>query len=221
MIQRILAGTATDTDIAQAQAYAFDERKKFMEQLLSALGDKCEDALRFNGVMEDVANALSKARPVFAADLPVDQALGFITKLIQDSIDELEEAGAAETEEYEKQEQVLEKLNGFIEACNETGNTKGEEAFETVHLEYRGELGKLEVIRSEAEAGIGNALDFLQRAYGEGNEAGAFAKGIDRHNAAARFIGTFGSPSFFAFKHVGAPGEINDDREAADDAEED
>lgn len=221
MIQRILAGSATDADIAEAQTYAFDERKKLIDQLLGALGDKLEEALLFNGVMEDVANALSKARPVFAADLTVDQALGFITKMIQDSIDELEEAGAAGTEEYEKQEQVLEKLNGFIEACNETGNTKGEEALETVHLEYRGELGKLESVRSQAEAGIGNALNFLQRAYGEGNEAEAFAKGLERHNAGARFIGTFGSPSFFAFKHVGAPGEVNDGHEAADDAEED
>lgn len=221
MIQRILAGTTTDADIAEAQAYGFEDRKKLLERLLGTLDGKFEEALIFEGAMEDVANALKQARPVFAAGLPVDQSFGFITKMIQQSLDELEEAGGADTEEYEKQELVLEKINGFIDACNETGNTQGEEAYETAHYEFRGELGKLEALKTEAEAGIANSISFLQTAYGGGNEAEAFVKGLDRHHFAARFIGTFGSPSFFAFKHVGAPGEVGEEDGTSGDTEAD
>ena len=205
MINRILAGKATADDIEAARAYQFDDRKKLMERLIGTLEGSFEDALVFNGAIDDIANA--QARPVFAAGLSADQALGFIVKMIGTSMDDLAEAGEADSEEYEKQELVKDTLEGFIETCEDAGTTRGEEAFETVHLEYRGECAKLETQKKDAEAKLANSLAFIKEAYGEGNELDAFLKGIDHNMAAARFIGLFGSPSFFACKHVAAPGE--------------
>ncbi len=221
MIDKIITGTTTDEDVAAAQAYGPDERKKLSERLLGTLGSSCGEVVLLDDVMEDVAHALRQARPVFAAGLPVDQALGFIAKMIGQSLEELEEAGAADSDEYEKQELVLEKLNGFIEACNTSGNTQGEQAQETAHFEYRGEVGKLEALKNQAEAGIANSLSFLQRAYGEGGETEAFVKGIDHTLSIARFIGKFGSPSLFAYKHVAAPGESYREAVSPDDSEGD
>ena len=219
MINRILTGAATAEDIEAARAYSFDNRKKLMERLIGTLGSKFEETLLQDQAVEDIANALSQARPVFAAGLPVDQALGFIVKMIGVSMDELAEAGEEDSEEYEKQELVKGMLEGFTEACNKAGTTQGEDAYETVRFEYRGEIGKLETMKKEAEAGIANSLNFMKEAYGEGSELDAFLKGLDHNMDAARFIGTFGSPSFFAYKHVAAPGETY--KTAGDDAEED
>lgn len=214
MIKRILAGTATADDVEEARAYSFDDRKKLMERLLGSLGESFDEALRLDAAVEDVANALRQARPVFAAGLPVDQALGFIVKLIDESMENLVEAGEGDSDEYEKQELVKETLEGFIEACNEAGTTQGEEAQETAHLEYRGEVGKLEALKTKTESEIANSLAFLKDAYGEGKELSAFLKAIDRDMVAARYIGAFGSPSFFANKHVAAPGETFDGADA-------
>ena len=219
MVDRILAGKIGDEDIAAARAYSYGERKKLVERLLGALVDKLGETVMLNDVLEDVGNALKQARPVFAAGMPVDQALGFIVKLVQDSLDDLEEAGAADTDEYEKQETVLEMLNGFIDACNTSGNTQGEQALEAARFEYRGEVGKLEALRNECELCIGNSIAFLQQAYGEGSELDAFVKGLDHNMTAARYIGIFGSPSFFMCKHVAKPGETY--HADTDDAEED
>ena len=208
MIERILAGTTTDADIASARESAFDERKKIIERLLGTLDAQFEEAVLLENALEDISTALKQARPVFAAGLSVDQALGFITKMISQSLDDLGEAGEADSLEYEKQELVLEKLNGFIGACNQAGKTQGEDAMETVRFEYRGEMGRLDALKNEAESGIGNSLAFLNAAYGDGPEIEAFLKGLDHRNAAMRFISKFGSPSFFAFKHVAAPGHV-------------
>lgn len=207
MINRILAGTATADDIEAARAYQFDDRKKLMERLIGTLEGSFEDTLVLNGAIDDIANALAQARPVFAAGLSADQALGFIVKMIGTSMDDLAEAGEADSEEYEKQELVKETLEGFIGTCEDAGTTQGEAAFETVHLEYRGECAKLETQKKDAEAKLANSLTFMKETYGESNELDAFLKGIDHNMAAARFIGLFGSPSFFACKHVAAPGE--------------
>ena len=208
MIQRILAGTTTDADVVEAQGYGFDERKRLMERLLITLADKMEETLRYEEVMKDVANGLKQSRPVFAAGLPVDQALGFITKLVQESLEELENEGAADSDEYEKQELVLEKLSSFIAACESAGTTQGEEAQETALAAFRSEIAKLDEMKAGSEAGIANSLAFLKGAYGESAETEAFVKGLDRNATAMKFVAKFGSPSFFAFKHVGAPGEI-------------
>lgn len=208
MIENILAGTTTDADIDSARAYAFDERKKLIERLLGTLDGKFEEAVLLENALEDISAALRQARPVFSAGLSVDQALGFITKMVAQSLDELGEAGEADSLEFEKQELVLETLNGFIDACNQAGNTEGEDAMETVHLEYRGEMGRLDALKNEAESGISNSLAFLSAAYGDGPETETFLKGLDHRNAAMRFISKFGSPSFFAYKHVAAPGHV-------------
>ena len=207
MIDRIIAGTATEEDIAQAQAYDFDERRKLIDKLLGSLEVKFDEALRLEGVLEDVSNALAKARPVFAAGLSVDQALGFITKMIQDSLDELAESGAQDSDDYERQEQVLETLQGFVGACEAMGGTQGEDAQDVVHLEYRGEVGRLESLKNDGEAGIANTVEFLRKAYGEGSEYESFGKSFDKRRTCVRFVGTFGSPSYFAYKHIAKPGE--------------
>lgn len=207
MINRILAGTATTEDIEAVRAYPLDERKKLMERLMGALCGMFEEALLGDGAVEDVAKALAQARPVFAAGLSVDQALGFISKMIDESMSELAEAGEAESDEYDKQELVKNMLEGFMQACTDAETTQGEEAYETVHLEYRGEIGKLEALKASAEAGISNSLAFLKEAYGEDSELSSFLKDFNQNLYAARFIGTFGSPSFFAYKHVAAPGQ--------------
>lgn len=207
MIERILAGTATAEDIELAKSYGFEDRKKLMERLLGNISEKAADAVLLDNAMEDVANSLRKARPVFAAGLSADQALGFIIKLVKESLEELEESGEADSDEYEKQEIVLEKLEGILQACYDTGKTQGEEAQDAAHLEYRGECGQLEAARNECESSIANSIEFMRLAYGEGNELAAFGKGIDHDLPCMRFIGKFGSPSFFAFKRIAKPGE--------------
>ena len=207
MIDRILAGAVTAEDIEAARAYSPDDRKKLLEQIIGKLGEKAAETVLLDDAMEDVANGLRQARPVFAAGLSADQALGFIIKLVQESLGQLEESGEADSDEYEKQEIVLDKLNKILAACNETGNTQGEEAQETAHLEYRGECGQLESLRNECEAGIANSIEFIRETYGKGNELTALGKGIDHSRPCVRFIGKFGSPSFFAFKRIAKPGE--------------
>ena len=218
MINRILAGTATEEDIEAARAYSFEDRKKLLERLVGKLGEKAAETVLLDNAMQDVANGLKQARPVFAAGLSADQSLGFIIKLVQESLDQLEESGEADSDEYEKQQIVLEKLEGILKACNETGNTQGEAAQETAHLEYRGELGQLEALRNECEAGIGNSIEFIRTAYGKGNELDALGKGIDHSLPCAQFIGKFGSPSFFAYKRIAKPGES---QKAYSEAEDD
>lgn len=207
MIDRIITGAATDEDVAEAQALDYNGRRKLLERLLASLNDQFEETMLLEDALEDVSNALRQARPVFAAGLPIDQALGFITKMIQQSLDELGEAGAEDSEEYEKQELVLETLNKLMSNCEEAGKTQGEEAFEAIHLEYRGEVGKLDSKKSKVESSIGNSIAFLQRAYSDDSECDAFVKALDRDHMAARFIGKFGSKSLFAYKHIAAPGE--------------
>lgn len=207
MIDRILEGTTTDDDLETARSYSYDDRKKLTDRLIGSLSSTFEETLLLEQAVEDVALGLKQARPVFAAGLSVDQALGFIVKMVDVSMSELADAGEQDSEEYEKQELVKDMLEGFIDSCNEAGTTEGEEAYETVHFEYRGEVGKLEALKTKSEAGIANSLKFVKECYGEGNELAAYIKGFDTNMFAARFIGTFGSPSFFAYKHVAAPGE--------------
>jgi len=220
MVDKIIAGTTTDEDVLMAQSYDFDSRKKLVDRLSGALEAECADVVHLEHAMEDIANALKQARPVFAAGLPVEQALGFITKMVRESLEDLEESGAEDSDEYEKQELVLEKLDGFIAACNAAGTMQGDEAQETVHLEYRGEIGNLEARKAKVESGIANSLAFMQRAFSDSGEADAFVKALDRSLPVVRFIGLFGSPSYFAFKNVAAPGEVAR-RSPSDEAEGD
>ena len=209
MISKILTDTITDEDIAEAQAYNANERARLLERLTGTLEEQLADAVLLEDVMEDVANALQKARPVFAAGLSVDQALGFIVKLVEDSVEELAQAGAQDSAEFEKQELVLEKLNGIVDACKEVGMTEGEEAQEAAHLEYRGEVGVLDAKKNACELGIASSIDFVNAAFGEA-ETASFVKNLEHDNTTARYLSKFGSPSFFKFKHVVAPGQTYD-----------
>lgn len=216
MIERIIAGEFTDADIAEAKAFNFDQRRKLLERMLDMLADKLEEADEKDDVVGDLGNALKQVRPVLAAGLGIDQSVGMVAKLCQDSIDSLEGAGAADSAEYDKERAVLKALEGFIKACEKVGTTSGDEAFNTIHFEYRGHTKELEQLQRAGEVAIANSLGFLGAAFGRGDETEAFAKGIDRNPAAARFIGKFGSTSFFMYKKLGTPGHAGDEATEGD-----
>ena len=207
MIDDILSGEHTQQDIEAARALDSADRKKLIERLLGTLEESFGEALLREAAIDDIQNALAQARPVFAAGLDIDSALGFTTGLIKNSLEDLEQAGAAESDEYDRQQFVLDRLSEFIVSCKETGHTQGEDAQEAVHLEYRGEVAKLEALGKKCEAGIANSLAFLREAYGEGSELEMFGRSLDHNTTCMRYIGKFGSPSFFEFKRITAPGQ--------------
>ena len=196
-VPAILAGV-WPPDLAQRAAEApFDERLALLGLLLDAIVPQAGDVLLDEEVLTEVRDALRTVKPALIER--GESALGLLDPLAAECgqrMRRLAEVGTGEAAPLRRAKRVQAIYKECANACAQAREDVGMEAFEIIHQEFRGHVGKLEADVSELRSNLENAYAFLEAAFGEGRETLLFTTELTARRPTTLFISRYGCDAF-------------------------
>ena len=196
-IPAILDGVWTDDLVERAAEAPFDERLALLGLMLDAIVPQAGEVLLDEEVLTEVRNALRTIKPVVAEQ--GGNAIKVLDPLAAECgqrLRRLAEAGTGETGAMRRTKRVQAIYKECANACSQAREKAGMGAFEVIHQEFRGHVGKLEsdvaVLREQLE----NAYAFLEQAFGTGRETLLFTTELTARRQTTLFISRYGCDAF-------------------------
>ena len=195
-VPSILDGSYPPEIMERAQNARLDERMALLGLLLDALVPEAEDVLLRDAVLTDVRDTLRAAKPILLEGAAADDVLAPEIASREAELARISATGAHDTTGLRKAKRALGILKDCRKACVLTRADAGESAFDVIHQEFRGHVGKLEADVTAFHAELANVYEFVDGAFGAGNEALLFTTELTARKPTARFISRFGSDAF-------------------------
>jgi len=196
-IPAILDGVWTDDLVERAAEAPFDERLALLGLMLDAIVPQAGEVLLDEEVLTEVRNALRTVKPVVAEQ--GGNAIKVLDPLAAECgqrLRRLAEAGTGEAGAMRRAKRVQAIYKQCASACSQAREEAGMGAFEVIHQEFRGHVGKLEsdvaVLREQLE----NAYAFLEQAFGTGRETLLFTTELTARRQTTLFISRYGCDAF-------------------------
>ena len=197
-ISRILEGESDNEILDRAKSAQFDERLALLGLLLDALGTSCSQALDQEGLAVELRDELREAKPKLLEGATVDAAIGVPMRRRADMLERKVAAGTAKLDWRRRENLVIRKMREIMAACTMAGTEQGPEAFETVNVEYRKEVEKIEPQVADADRKMNNVFSFIERAFGSTREMIVFVAELSTRAATTKYIAHYGNDRYYA-----------------------
>ena len=197
-IGRILDGQAESEIIDRAKSAQFDERLALIGLLLDALGTSCSQALDQEGLAVELRDELRQAKPKLMEGATVDSSVGVPLRRRADNLERKVAAGTAKHDWLRRENLVIRKLREIMAACTMAGTEQGPEAFDTVNVEYRKEVEKIEPQVADADRKMNNVFSFIERAFGSSREMVVFVAELSTRSATTKYIAHYGNDRYYS-----------------------
>lgn len=196
-IDRILAGD-TEQDVRdRAQAAPFDERLALISLLLDALASRLGEVVERESVLMDVRDVLRKAKPRLLEGGTVADTVGAEVSSRDQALARGIEAGTVSADRIRRDRLAIALLKKFSAECEIARTLDGEEAFDTIGVEYRGQVDLLGPMIEEGGRILDNAFDFVDGVFGDEREMLVFVTELTARRTTSRFINRFGNERYY------------------------
>lgn len=197
-VEAILSGKAGDTIVNRAQEAKFDERLSLIGLLLDGLSEEMHQVLRAEDVMNELLGDLKKARLLLAR--PNSKAVDVLGGLVaerEEKINNGKKSGAMSGEQIlcmKESNLVLEDLRHQME---EQKAIVGDEAFQMMKKEFDKFKKTLTKQAKKAGESLTNAIEFCEKAFGEGQEMLILITELTINRYGAKYISHYGCEAYF------------------------
>ena len=188
-IEEIMAGRATQKAVEKAKAAAFDERLSLMGLLLDRLlADMDPIMIRVKLLME-----LRNVVPMFEGKT-VEETQALLDRMLQTEKDRLAALQSANSLS-DADKKALRLKNRFLEGL------KGEQCFDYASIKqaYGSQVEGLKEQTNQEKAALKAVFEFVENAFGKGNEMLIFVTQLTVSKASSSFIATFGSEEYLHY----------------------
>lgn len=199
-IEAILSGQAGEEVLRQAQAAPFDERLSLLSLLLNALNQSMQACLVADALVEQRYQVLKSIKSEIeqpAADAPsvLEHQI-----LQQQKALEIGERSLTLTGERKHLLQLLIKsLENDQRALILGGSSARQAPFDQLKASFDQAVRQLEADSAQVRQRLHQGFDFVNAAFGDGQERRTWLAGLTNHPDAARFISRFGCDDYFAY----------------------
>lgn len=196
-VMRILDGKATPDIVSRAQAAAFDERLALLGLLLDALGNSLGAALSREAVVLELRDMLREAKPALLAGGSLSETLGASLTAREKRLAKAETDGTRAVEKLRVERLAIEAAKRLCAQCELARALSGEEAFDVLNAEYRGEVATVEPLGRAASEQLEQAFAFVEDAFDSGREMLVFVTELTARRTTSQFINRFGSDAYY------------------------
>ncbi|MBQ9041357.1 MAG: methyltransferase domain-containing protein [Eggerthellaceae bacterium] len=195
-VPAILAGNWPDGIAQRAREARLDERMALLGLLVDAIAPTATDVMKTEGALADARDCLRAVKGPLMEGGTLADTLDPAIEERTDTVRRANDAGAGSLGQTRKALRALNILKACRNACAAAGLDGGDEAFMTIHQEFRGHAGAFEASVGKLRTKIDNAFAFLEEAFGEGNETLLFTTELVTRRPCAMFIAHYGSEGF-------------------------
>ena len=188
-VEAILAGQAAPSVFARAFDAAFDERLSLVSLLLSGLNTRFEAAQFQDALTDEVYQELKRLRPtlVNGQEAPASLLRAQITAR-QARFDQKKKADLATAADAKLHKQAQARLEEYAALLADEPFLTGEDAFGLVQEAFTRQVEQREAAAAEAGRALEAAFDFMEKAFGPGQEMVVFITELSLGPASGPFI---------------------------------
>ncbi len=188
-VEAILAGQAAPSVFARAFDAAFDERLSLVSLLLSGLNTRFEAAQFQDSLTDEVYQELKRLRPtlVNGQEAPASLLRAQIAAR-QARFDQKKKADLATAADSKLHKQAQARLEEYAALLADEPFLTGEDAFGLVQEAFTRQVEQREAAAAEAGRALEAAFDFMEKAFGPGQEMVVFITELSLGPASGPFI---------------------------------
>ena len=188
-IEEIMAGRATPKAVEKAKAAAFDERLSLMGLLLDRLLADMDPIMIHVKLLMELRNVV----PTFEGKT-VEETQALLDRMLQTGKDRLAALQSANSLS-DADKKALRLKNRFLEGL------KGEQCFDYASIKqaYGSQVEGLKEQTNQEKAALKAVFEFVENAFGKGNEMLIFVTQLTVSKASSSFIATFGSEEYLHY----------------------
>ena len=195
-IPAILAGNYPAEIADRAREAQLDERFALLGLLMDAIAPEADDLMLQESVLTECRDRLRAIKPAMLEGAPVEEMLGAEIGKLELQAQRIADTGVRAGSEGRKVKRSLALLKQCANACTLAGTREGNEAFLTIHQEFRGFAGAFEAEVGNLREKLENAYAFLEDAFDKGRETLLFTTELAARKSTALFITRFGCEGF-------------------------
>ena len=193
-VDAILAGTASEDIKQRARAAKFDERLSLLGLLLDAIVARLRDVMEEESLITAYMAELKRLRPELADQTP-DAALDRHIAALEKSVAQDKKAGSLSASEQRQRQRLTALLRGLKPKLRDL---EGVAAFHAAKEDFDSRVKGLKAHARQAGAQLSNVFRFCEVVFAEGQELLVLVTELTISYYAARFIGRYGCPEYFA-----------------------
>lgn len=197
-IPNILAGDAAPELTQRARNARFDERLAVINLMLEALDGTCQDALEAEQRTAALRDSLREVKPQILSGAAMRPALEAAAESLANDAKARVSAHTATDFQVRPLRLAVQRLGEYALACELNETAPGQETLDFITHLYESDVSELKEKVQRQSAAIDNAFAFLEEAFGDGREIAVFVAELTGHGSTSKFIGTFGSDSYYA-----------------------
>ena len=188
-VEAILAGQAAPSVFARAFDAAFDERLSLVSLLLSGLNTRFEAAQFQDSLTDEVYQELKRLRPALVnGQEPPAALLRAQISARQARFDQKKKADLATAADAKLHKQTQARLEEYAALLADESFLTGEDAFGLVQEAFTHQVEQREAAAAEAGRALEAAFDFMEKAFGPGQEMVVFITELSLGPASGPFI---------------------------------
>ena len=188
-VEAILAGQAAPSVFARAFDAAFDERLSLVSLLLSGLNTRFEAAQFQDSLTDEVYQELKRLRPALVnGQEPPAALLRAQIAARQARFDQKKKADLATAADSKLHKQAQARLEEYAALLADEPFLTGEDAFGLVQEAFTRQVEQREAAAAEAGRALEAAFDFMEKAFGPGQEMVVFITELSLGPASGPFI---------------------------------
>ena len=188
-VEAILAGQAAPSVFARAFDAAFDERLSLVSLLLSGLNTRFEAAQFQDSLTDEVYQELKRLRPALVnGQEPPAALLRAQISARQARFDQKKKADLASAADAKLHKQTQARLEEYAALLADESFLTGEDAFGLVQEAFTHQVEQREAAAAEAGRALEAAFDFMEKAFGPGQEMVVFITELSLGPASGPFI---------------------------------
>ncbi len=194
-IADILDGEAPDDVRDRAKRAGFDERMALCGLLADACVARAAEATCREAELSRVRGAIVAVRESNAADaVHVAEGLGAQADALQEQLQADALHFRNNPAARRAQHGAIARLRTLASRCSGAG---AQDPYKMLAESFNSELVRQKERGEQASAQVGNALDFVAEAYGQGNELIALMSELTLNGSISKLVGLYGCKSFF------------------------
>ena len=202
-ISGILAGEIEDAYVDRLRLASFDEKLGVISLILGALNDGFKKADWQDMLVTELHRVLKDAKASmfsnFAKDKRPETVFEPILNMRRSAFDKKKKAGTMKREEERFENEIISKLEGYLQGIKESGKADCEGGFEVIKELFAKDVEKREEIYDLTGDQLDNAFDFVEMVFGESQEMVVFVTELNSGYYSIKFIDEHGCVKFYRY----------------------
>lgn len=195
-IDDILSGKKLDGIVERARAARFDERISLTGLILDAVYCESADVYRSEAHLRLLTAELSSLR-IRLANAPCEAALTALIKEKEEKLENGLRSSSMSRDDVHAHRMLIVTLEEILSLVIEKASINASESLALVKAAYDERVKALKKKSAEVGKRLSNAFDFLESAFGEGQEILIFVTELTLNRYTTVFISRYGCPEYF------------------------